>query len=205
MTQGSPAPSRAEREAVRFAADLIAIDAITAAAGADSAAAAAAKSLVAGVLRNSATPTMLRAGEKVNVIPGEAVAYVDGRVLAGHQTEFAATLDQLTGPEVTWEYLHSSPALEAPLDTPLFAAMAAAVAAEDPGGVAVPHCMSGGTDAKEFARLGMSCYGFTPLVLPAGYDYHAMFHGVDERVPVSALHSSVRVLDRFLTGLTHFE
>jgi acetylornithine deacetylase/succinyl-diaminopimelate desuccinylase-like protein len=194
-----------------------AINAITVAAGADSAGVGAsdaaaildrlggATSLVAGVLRNSATPTMLRAGEKVNVIPGEAVAYVDGRVLAGHLAEFAATLDQLTGPDVTWEYLHSSPALEAPLDTPLFAAMAAALAAEDPGGVAVPHCMSGGTDAKEFARLGMSCYGFTPLVLPAGYDYHAMFHGVDERVPVTALHSSVRVLDRFLAGLTHFE
>jgi acetylornithine deacetylase/succinyl-diaminopimelate desuccinylase-like protein len=157
--------------------------------------------LVAATIRNSANPTMLQAGEKVNVIPSEAVGYVDGRVLAGYEAEFSATLDELTGPEVTWEYLHSSPALEAPVDTPLVKAMAAALVAEDPGGIPVPHCMGGGTDAKEFSRLGMSCYGFTPLVLPRGYDYYAMFHGVNERVPVAALRSAVRVLDRLLASL----
>ena len=194
-----------------------AIDAIAAAVGADSAQLAqwaaagdaaalldklgAAGALVAGTIRNSANPTMLQAGEKVNVIPGEAVGYVDGRVLAGHEDEFSATLNQLTGPGVTWEYLHSSPALEAPLGTPLLAAMAAALLAEDPAGIPVPYCMSGGTDAKEFSRLGISCYGFTPLVLPAGYDYFAMFHGVNERVPLAALRSAVRVLDRLLASL----
>ena len=157
--------------------------------------------LVAATIRNSANPTMLQAGEKVNVIPGEAVGYVDGRVLAGHEAEFSTTMDELTGPGVTWEYLHSSPALEAPIGTPLLEAMAAALVAEDPGGIPVPYCMSGGTDAKEFARLGISCYGFTPLVLPRGDDYYAMFHGVNERVPLSALRSAVRVLDRFLDSL----
>ncbi len=194
-----------------------AIEAIGAAAGADSARCARlaagddavalldelgpAGALVAGTIRNSANPTMLRAGEKVNVIPGEAVGYIDGRVLAGHEAEFDVTLDELTGPGVSVEYLHGSPALEAPLDAPLVAAMAAALRAEDPGGIPVPYCMSGGTDAKEFSRLGMSCYGFTPLVLPSGYDYFAMFHGVDERVPLPALHSAVRVLDRLLASL----
>jgi acetylornithine deacetylase/succinyl-diaminopimelate desuccinylase-like protein len=157
--------------------------------------------LVAGTIRNSANPTMLQAGEKVNVIPAEAIGYVDGRTLHGYEAEFSATMDELTGPGVTWEYLHSSPALEAPVDTPLVTAMAAALVAEDPGGIPVPYCMSGGTDAKEFSRLGMSCYGFTPLVLPRGYDYYAMFHGVNERVPLSALRSAVRVLDRFLASL----
>ena len=52
--------------------------------------------------------------------------------------------------------------------------------------------------AKHFARLGMTCYGFTPLVLPEGYDYYAMFHGTDERIPLSALDASVRIMDRFL-------
>jgi acetylornithine deacetylase/succinyl-diaminopimelate desuccinylase-like protein len=156
---------------------------------------------VAGTIRNSANPTMLRAGEKVNVIPSEATGFVDGRVLAGYEAEFGATLNELTGPGVTWEYLHSSPALEAPVDTPLVKAMAAALVAEDPGGIPVPYCMSGGTDAKEFSRLGISCYGFTPLVLPRGYDYYAMFHGVNERVPVAALRSAVRVMDRLLASL----
>src|SRR5215472_6299593 len=194
-----------------------AVDAISAAVGADSAQLAQlaadgdavalldklgpASALVAGTVRNSANPTMLQAGEKVNVIPAEAVGYVDGRTLAGHEAEFSATMDKLTGPAVTWEYQHSSPALEAPIDTPLARAMAAALVAEDPGGIPVPYCMSGGTDAKEFSRLGIRCYGFTPLVLPRGYEYFAMFHGVDERVPLSALRSAVRVLDRFLASL----
>jgi acetylornithine deacetylase/succinyl-diaminopimelate desuccinylase-like protein len=58
--------------------------------------------------------------------------------------------------------------------------------------------LSGGTDAKSFHRLGMRCFGFSPLRLPPGHDFVAMFHGVDERVPVEALEFGVRVLDRFL-------
>jgi acetylornithine deacetylase/succinyl-diaminopimelate desuccinylase-like protein len=158
-----------------------------------------AAALVAGTIRNSANPTMLRAGDKINVIPGEAVGYVDGRVLPGGEDEFRATLEELTGDEVAWEYVHRETALEAPLDAPVLAGMTRALLAEDPGSVVVPYCMSGGTDAKQFARLGMTCYGFTPLVLPEGYDYYAMFHGTDERIPLSALESGVRIMDRFLT------
>lgn len=157
-------------------------------------------SLVAATVRNSANPTMLQAGLKVNVIPSEAVAFVDGRVLPGYEAEFAAAMDELTGPDVSWEYAHRERPVEAPIDSPLVAAMASALRAEDPGATVVPHCMSGGTDAKQFARLGMSCYGYTPMVLPTGYDYYAMFHGVDERIPVSALHSGLRIMDRLLTA-----
>jgi acetylornithine deacetylase/succinyl-diaminopimelate desuccinylase-like protein len=157
-----------------------------------------AAALVAGTIRNSANPTMLQAGYKINVIPGEATGYVDGRVLPGYQDEFAATLDKLTGTEVTWEYAHREIPLEAPVDAPLVAGMTRALLAEDPGSVVVPYCMSGGTDAKQFARLGLACYGYTPLVLPEGYDYFAMFHGTDERIPVSALDAGVRIVDEFL-------
>jgi acetylornithine deacetylase/succinyl-diaminopimelate desuccinylase-like protein len=156
--------------------------------------------LVAGTIRNSANPTMLAAGYKVNVIPDQAVGYVDGRVLPGFEEEFRLALDELTGPEVSWEYAHREIPLEAPLGTALMASMTEALLAEDPGGTIVPYCMSGGTDAKHFARLGMTCYGFTPLVLPEGYDYYAMFHGTDERIPLSALESAVRIMDRFLTS-----
>jgi acetylornithine deacetylase/succinyl-diaminopimelate desuccinylase-like protein len=156
--------------------------------------------LVAGTIRNSANPTMLSAGYKVNVIPDLATGYVDGRVLPGFEEEFRLTLDELTGPEVSWEYAHREIPLEAPLGAPLMATMTEALLAEDPGGTIVPYCMSGGTDAKHFARLGMTCYGFTPLVLPEGYDYYAMFHGTDERIPLSALESAVRIMDRFLTS-----
>lgn len=76
--------------------------------------------------------------------------------------------------------------------------MRAAIEMFDPDAHVVPYCMSGGTDAKQFSRLGITGYGYSPLKLPAGFDYQALFHGVDERVPVDALHFGVRVLDRFL-------
>ena len=157
-----------------------------------------AAALVAATIRNSANPTMLAAGYKVNVIPAEATACVDGRVLPGHDVEFAATMDELTGPDVAWEYLHREIALEAPLDAPVVTAMTQALLAEDPGGKVVPYCMGGGTDAKQFSRLGIAGYGFTPLWLPPGFDYYGLFHGVDERVPVAALHFAARVMSRFL-------
>ncbi|MDQ0773391.1 acetylornithine deacetylase/succinyl-diaminopimelate desuccinylase-like protein [Streptomyces aurantiacus] len=157
-----------------------------------------AASLVEATVRNSANPTMLDAGYKINVIPGEAVAHIDGRFLAGAEDEFRATLDELTGPDVEWEFAHREVALQAPLDSTTYARMRAAVEEFAPEGNVVPYCMSGGTDAKQFSRLGITGYGFSPLKLPPGFDYQALFHGVDERVPVEALHFGVRVLDRFL-------
>ncbi|WP_055693672.1 M20/M25/M40 family metallo-hydrolase [Streptomyces prasinopilosus] len=154
--------------------------------------------LVEHTLRNSSNPTVLGAGYKVNVIPGQAEAYVDGRILPGGEDDFRATLDRLTGPGVDWEFHHREPALQSPVDSTTFARMRAAVREFAPEGHPVPYCMSGGTDAKQFSRLGITGYGFAPLKLPEGFDYQALFHGVDERVPVEALHFGVRVLDRFL-------
>lgn len=157
-----------------------------------------AASLVEATVRNSSNPTMLKAGYKVNVVPGEATAMIDGRFVPGGEEEFRATLDQLTGPDIDWRFHHREAALTAPLDSPTFALMREAVQEFAPGGHTVPYCMSGGTDAKQFSRLGITGYGFSPLKLPPGFDYQALFHGVDERVPVEALHFGVRVLDRFL-------
>jgi acetylornithine deacetylase/succinyl-diaminopimelate desuccinylase-like protein len=157
-----------------------------------------AAALVEATVRNSANPTMLDAGYKINVIPGEAVAFVDGRCLPGAEDEFRATIDELTGPDVDWEFQHREVALQAPVDAPVFARMRAAVEEFAPEGHVVPYCMSGGTDAKQFSRLGITGYGFAPLKLPQGFDHQALFHGVDERVPVEALHFGVHVLDRFL-------
>ncbi|MCC3770082.1 M20/M25/M40 family metallo-hydrolase [Streptomyces sp. UNOC14_S4] len=157
-----------------------------------------AAALLAPILRNSSNPTMLEAGYKVNVIPGLAVGHVDGRTVPGGEEEFAETVDRLTGPDVDWEYYHRYDALQAPVASPLFAKMRAALEHFDPEGHVVPYCMSGGTDAKQFARLGIVGYGFSPVRLPPGIEYGALFHGVDERVPVDGLHFGVRVLDHFL-------
>ncbi|MEV7416281.1 M20/M25/M40 family metallo-hydrolase [Streptomyces sp. NPDC089919] len=161
----------------------------------------AAAALAGATLRNSANPTMLEAGYKVNVIPGHATAYVDGRILPGGEEEFRTTLDALTGPDVDWEFHHKEVALQAPVDSATFATLRAAVERFDPEARVVPFCMAGGTDAKQFSRLGITGYGFSPLKLPPGYDYWSLFHGVDERVPVDALHFGVRVLDHALRAL----
>ncbi|GHC54940.1 M20/M25/M40 family metallo-hydrolase [Streptomyces cinnamoneus] len=157
-----------------------------------------AAALAAATVRNSANPTMLDAGYKINVIPGTAVGFVDGRTVPGGEEEFRTTMDLLTGPDVDWEVYHGEVALQAPVDGPVFARMRASLEHFDPEGRVVPFCMSGGTDAKQFSRLGIVGYGFSPLKLPPGFDYQALFHGVDERVPVEALHFGVRVLDHFL-------
>jgi len=159
-----------------------------------------AAALAESTVRNSTTPTMLSAGYKVNVIPGTASAQVDVRTLPGTVDELMATIDELVGPGVTREYLEHQPPVQAPIDSPWFTAMADALRAEDPEAVVVPYCLGGGTDAKAFSQLGIDCYGFSPLLLPPGYDYRAMAHGVDERVPVEGLRFGTRVLDRFLSA-----
>jgi acetylornithine deacetylase/succinyl-diaminopimelate desuccinylase-like protein len=154
--------------------------------------------MVGATLTNTANPTMLSAGYKVNVIPQVASAQVDGRFLPGHEEEFFREVDALAGPGVRREFVHHDVAVETSFDGNLVAAMREALLAEDPEGRMVPYCLSGGTDAKSFSRLGIRCFGFTPLRLPAELDFAGMFHGVDERVPVSALKFGTRVLDSFL-------
>ena len=154
--------------------------------------------MVGATFSNTANPTMLSAGYKVNVVPQVAAAQVDGRFLPGHEEEFFREVDALIGPGVTREQVHRDIAVETSFDGDLVAAMATALQAEDPDGRMVPYCLSGGTDAKSFSRLGIRCFGFTPLRLPPELDFAGMFHGIDERVPVDALRFGVRVLDNFL-------
>ena len=154
--------------------------------------------MVGATLTHTANPTMLSAGYKVNVVPQLASAQVDGRFLPGLEEEFYREVDALIGPGVKREQVHHDIALETSFDGDLVGAMAEALLAEDPDGEMVPYCLSGGTDAKSFSRLGIRCFGFSPLRLPPELDFAGMFHGVDERVPVSALQFGVRVLDNFL-------
>jgi acetylornithine deacetylase/succinyl-diaminopimelate desuccinylase-like protein len=154
--------------------------------------------LVGATLQNTANPTMLEAGYKHNVIPTEASAAIDGRVLPGFEEEFDATIRELVGDGIVIETEVSDIAIEAPFDTATVDLMASVLRAEDSAAKAVPYMISGGTDAKAFSTLGIACYGFSPLQLPADIDYWRLFHGVDERVPVDGLRFGVRVLDRFL-------
>nr|WP_156689957.1 M20/M25/M40 family metallo-hydrolase [Mycobacterium sp. Marseille-P9652] len=151
------------------------------------------------VLRDTANPTMLKAGYKANVVPATAEAVVDCRILPGRKAAFEAEVDELIGPDVTREWLRDFSSYETSFDGDLVDAMNAAVLAFDPEARTVPYMLSGGTDAKAFARLGIRCFGFSPLRLPPDLDFTALFHGVDERVPIDALRFGTEVLAQFLT------
>jgi acetylornithine deacetylase/succinyl-diaminopimelate desuccinylase-like protein len=141
---------------------------------------------------------MLKAGYKANVIPATAESVVDCRILPGRQAAFEREVDELLGPDVTREWITELPSYETTFDGDLVDAMNAAIASVDPDARIVPYMLSGGTDAKAFARLGIRCFGFAPLQLPPDLDFTALFHGVDERVPVDALKFGTQVLQHFL-------
>jgi acetylornithine deacetylase/succinyl-diaminopimelate desuccinylase-like protein len=154
--------------------------------------------MLGAVIKNTTNPTMLSAGYKVNVVPGEATAHVDGRFLPGYEDEFFATLAELVGEHVRIDYVSKQHGLETTFDGDLVDAMTASLLAEDPEAIVAPYLMSGGTDAKHWHKLGIRSFGFAPLRLPADLDFTALFHGVDERVPTDALEFGARVFDRFL-------
>jgi acetylornithine deacetylase/succinyl-diaminopimelate desuccinylase-like protein len=155
--------------------------------------------MLGATLRDTANPTMLKAGYKANVIPASAEAVIDCRVLPGRQAAFEREVDEIIGPDISREWISELSSYETTFDGDLVEAMSAAVLAVDPGARTVPYMLSGGTDAKAFAKLGIRCFGFAPLRLPPDLDFSALFHGVDERVPVEALHFGTQVLEHFLT------
>ncbi len=154
--------------------------------------------MVGATLHNTANPSMLNAGYKVNVIPQTATAHIDGRFLPELEEEFLAEFDQLLSPGVRREFINKKTAVETTFDGALCDAMIQALLQHDPEGKVVPYCLSGGTDAKAFSELGIRCFGFTPLRLPPDLDFAGLFHGVDERVPVEALEFGTKVLDAFI-------
>ncbi|WAC55396.1 M20/M25/M40 family metallo-hydrolase [Gordonia sp. SL306] len=154
--------------------------------------------IIGATLRDTANPTMLKAGYKANVIPQKAEAVVDCRVLPGRQEAFEKEVDDLIGPTVTREWITHLDSYETTFDGHLVDAMNDAILAHDPQGMTVPYMLSGGTDAKAFAKLGIRCFGFAPLQLPRELDFAALFHGVDERVPVDAVVFGTKVFEHFL-------
>jgi acetylornithine deacetylase/succinyl-diaminopimelate desuccinylase-like protein len=104
--------------------------------------------MLGAVIRNTANPTQLGAGYKVNVVPTEATAHLDGRFLPGYEDEFFATLRELCGEGIEWDMLSHQQPWETPYDGDLVASMTRSILAEDPEAIIAPYLMSGGTDAK---------------------------------------------------------
>jgi acetylornithine deacetylase/succinyl-diaminopimelate desuccinylase-like protein len=157
-----------------------------------------AASLVAPTVRNTSNPTQLKAGYKSNVIPNTAEAVVDTRFVYGEQEEVLATIERLAGPHTKVESIVTDVALELPFSGDLVDKMIEALHAEDPDAPVLPYACFGGTDNKHLSRIGIAGYGFAPLRLPPELNFAALFHGVDERVPIDGLEFGVRVFERFL-------
>jgi acetylornithine deacetylase/succinyl-diaminopimelate desuccinylase-like protein len=153
------------------------------------------------VLRNTATPTIVRGGHKVNVIPAEVVLDLDGRLLPGFApADLLTELEPVVRGEAEVEVVRYDPGLPEP-DLTLFGVLERTLAELDPAAVPLPTCTAGVTDGRYLARLGIQTYGFLPLRVPPGFVPVGLAHGADERVPVEALSFGVeavyRVLGRF--------
>jgi acetylornithine deacetylase/succinyl-diaminopimelate desuccinylase-like protein len=153
---------------------------------------------ISASLRNTANPTGLTAGYKHNVIPDRAEALLDIRILPGQEDEVIAKLRELAGPGVDLVINHQDIGLETSFDGPLVEEMIGSLQRFDPGAEVLPYLLSAGTDNKALSTLGIKGYGFAPLQLPADLDFPALFHGVDERVPLDALVFGKNVLTDLL-------
>ena len=157
--------------------------------------------MIGATLQNTTNPTQLNAGYKANVIPGQAFAVIDGRFLPGYEEELDRTIQEIVGPNILVETVTHDIALEVDFEGDLVEAMCEAITLHDPEGIPVPYTMSGGTDNKALSELGIIGFGFSPLRLPKDLDFMALFHGVDERVPISGIDFGVNVLADFLENV----
>ncbi|WP_270353870.1 M20/M25/M40 family metallo-hydrolase [Microbacterium testaceum] len=157
-----------------------------------------AASLIDAGMRNTASPTVLAAGGKANVIPASASATLDVRIVPGQHDAVRAELAEVVGDDVEVTWARDIEAIESPVDAPLVDVLQRAIGAEDPEGVVVPFLLPASTDNKHLSRLGIRGYGFVPLRVPADFDVFGQFHAADERVPVDALHFGTRVTARIL-------
>ena len=155
---------------------------------------------VGATLQNTSNPTLLSSGYKHNVIPESAEALVDCRTLPGQQELVFETVKKLAGDGVDVSYVNKDVSLEVPFAGNLVDAMIDALHTEDPGAKVLPYTLSGGTDNKSLSKIGITGYGFAPLMLPDELDFTGMFHGVDERVPADSLKFGSRVLNTLLSN-----
>jgi acetylornithine deacetylase/succinyl-diaminopimelate desuccinylase-like protein len=151
-------------------------------------------------LRTTMNPTLLQAGYKHNVIPDRSEALIDIRSLPGEEDAVLAELAELVGPDIEIVIMHRDIGLETHFGGPLVDAVVETLERHDPGAPVLPYLLSGGTDNKALSKLGIKGYGFAPLKLPADLNFPAMFHGVDERVPLDALVFGRRVLTDLLSN-----
>ena len=115
--------------------------------------------------------------------------------------ELFAELGAIAGDAVEVEAVMTMPPVEAAADAEIVGLMREALLRADPDATPLPMMITPGTDAKAMARLGIPTYGFAPLRLDADVPFLSLFHGNDERVPVSAIAFGLPVLLWWLGAL----
>lgn len=154
------------------------------------------------MLHSTANPTVIRAGEKANVIPSEAILEVDGRPLPGFTREdFIEEVRTLIGDEAEIEVFREVAPAEAPAGDPIIDLMDEVISRQDPGALVAPYLVTGSTDATHWKKLGMKCYGFSPVKLPQDASFTSLFHGHDERIPIEGFRFGLKVLFELVTKL----
>jgi acetylornithine deacetylase/succinyl-diaminopimelate desuccinylase-like protein len=139
------------------------------------------------LLHNVANATIIRGGDKINVIPSEVEIEIDCRMLPGFTpVEAIAELQSIVGEEVAIELVRHDPGPAEP-DMGLFDSLSEILKDADPTGVPVPYVVFGSTDGRHFTKLDIQTYGFLPMNLPADFDFLRYVHAADERIPVDAV------------------
>ena len=151
------------------------------------------------LFRDTANPTIVRAGHKFNVIPAEALVEIDARILPGRSTEdMVEELRKLIGEDVEIEVIASGPKTKPTVDYSLFDTLAGILTDLDPQGVPIPYLFNESPDGRLLEDAGMQNYGFLPMDLPPDLDLPSMIHGENERVPVSSIHFGAQALYELL-------
>jgi acetylornithine deacetylase/succinyl-diaminopimelate desuccinylase-like protein len=139
------------------------------------------------MFHNTVNATIVRGGDKINVIPGEVSVELDGRLLPGFSPdEMIKEIRQIIGDEVELEIVNYEPGPAEP-DMGLFSELADIIKDADPGAIPIPLLLSGCSDARIFSHLGIQTYGFTPMKLPSDFNFTKTIHAADERIPPDAV------------------
>lgn len=148
-----------------------------------------------GMLHNTATPTMLQAGQKINVIPSAAEARIDGRVLPGqHPEQFLREVSNVVGPNIEVQVEEYAPPLEAGPDTELYQAIEQTMGDLEPDAILLPMMICGATDAKHLAPLGIITYGFCPMRDEGSISPMQLAHAHNERISLENMRFGLRTL-----------
>lgn len=141
---------------------------------------------IRAVLSDTISPTMLSAGYKVNVIPAEASAAIDARILPGETPgEFLEKVRKMLGAGFDVELITGSVPNKSDFQTDYFRTVEEALRKADGSAITAPIISAGATDSRFFREKGVTCYGIIPLLLTP--EQVQGLHGKNERIPVDQL------------------